>query len=717
MMNLEQEFTVVDIGPLETLLQPRSVAIVGAGDNPLRVNGRSLMFMLRHRSKARLLPVNPARDEVQGIPCYRRIADLPETPDVALVIVNKDLVVDTIDELGRIGCPFAIVTSVGYGETGPAGLRDQENLIKQAHQYGMRLMGPNCMGIVNLAGPIIMSWCAALEREPGDLLAGDVALISQSGACLGSIWDMAMGHGLGYSSLVSTGNEADLELSDFVEYFAQDPQTRVITAFIEALRNPRKFLNAVELAHTRNKPVVVYKVGLTEEGSRAAASHTGAVTGSDSTFHAMCHAYGIVRVNSLDALATTAMALRSLPPAKGKRLGVFSCSGGASGLIVDQMPSRGLSLAPVSEDFEKTLTSLLGWAPPHNPLDIAKGPLKSLDIMTQAMERFAREESFDQIVILMTMVYFQKVAPTLMLAGLKDNREKPVLGCWIGDKIAAVPRKELIEGGVPAFRDVESCLDAAEALAFLGRFRRKREKGLKAQDPPPHARQRALAIIAECGRCLDEASSKRIIALYGLPIPSGKVAWTAEQAKRAAEELGFPLVAKGLSPDVFDKKEADAVRLSIGNMHDLEKAFEQVEGAVRTNGGASSFRGVLLERMLPEPIAEVIIGSISDEPGFHNIFLGLGGVWVEILKDLSTRLAPLVQDDAEEMLEEFRARKIFEGFRGKPPADKKSLVSALLSLSALVWDLRDQIKEIVVNPVLVYPAGTVAVDALIRLND
>jgi acetyltransferase len=674
------------------------------------------MFMLRHLSKARLLPVNPARDEVQGIPCYRSIADLPETPDVALVLVNKSLVVDTIDELGRLGCPFAIVTSVGYGEIGAAGLGDQENLIKQAHQYGMRLMGPNCMGFVNLAGPIVMSWCATLEREPGDLLAGDVALISQSGACLGSIWDMAMGHGLGYSSLVSTGNEADLELSDFVEYFAQDPKTRVITAFIEALRNPRRFLNAVELAHTRNKPVVVYKVGLTEAGSRAAAYHTGAVTGSDSTFHAMCHAYGIVRVNSLDALATTAMALGSQPPARGTRLGVFSCSGGASGLIADQMPSRGLSVAPASEDLEKTMTSLLGWPPPHNPLDIAKGPLKSLDVMTQAMERFAREESFDQIVILMTMVYFQKVAPALMLAGLKDNREKPVLGCWIGDKIAAVPRKELIEGGVPAFRDVESCLDAAEALAFLGKFRRKREKGLKTQDPPPRAREKALAIMAECGRYLDAGSSKRIIALYGLPIPSGKVALTAEQAKRAAEELGFPLVAKGLSPDVLHNTETGAVRLNIGNMHDLEDAFEHVAGAVRTNGGASSLRGVLLERMLPEPIAEVTIGSISDEPGFHKIILGLGGAWVEIFNDVSTRLAPLVQDDAEEMLEEFRARKIFEGFRGKPPADKKSLVSALLSLSALVWDLRDQIREIDVNPVLVYPEGVVAVDALVRLN-
>jgi len=702
--------------PLEKLLNPKSIAIIGAGDNPLRINGRTLMFMLRHRSGAKLLPVNPNRDEVQGIPCYRRIQDLPETPDVGMVIVNKALVSEAIEELGKKGCPFAIVTSAGYGETGAEGLKDQEDLVKQARKYGMRLMGPNCMGLINLQGPIILSWCATLEREPGDLLSGDVGLVCQSGALLGSIWDMAMGHGLGYSSLLSTGNEADLEASDFVEYFALDEKTRVITAFIEGLRNPQKFLEAVELAHKQQKPVIVYKIGRTTEASRAAASHTGALTGSDSTFDAMCQAHGIIRVDNLNALATTAMVLRSQPPAKGTRLGIFSCSGGAAGLICDQLPSRGLSLAPVSQDLEQYLTTLLGWGSPHNPLDIGKGPLKSLEVITQAMERYIMEESFDQMIILMTMLYFIKVAPGLMLAGLKDKHGKPVMGCWIGDKIAAIPRQELLQGGIPAFRDVESCLDAAKALAFLGRFQRKRAKGLKPKDPPSGARKEAMAIIEKCGRRLDEASSKKILSLYGLPVPPGEVVKTLEEAKTVGKRIGFPLVAKGLSPDVLHKTEAGAVRLGISNSKELTAAFKQVSEGVRAHGGANSFRGVLLEKMQPEPVAEIISGSVSDAFGFHTILFGLGGIWVEALKDTTVRLVPLLPDDAEEMISEIRSHKILEGFRGKPPADKKAILEVLMLLSTLVWDLKDQIKEIDLNPVLVYSQGAVAVDALIELN-
>ena len=201
-------------------------------------------------------------------------------------------------------------------------------------------------------------------------------------------------------------------------------------------------------------------------------------------------------------------------------------------MISDQVPSKGLTLGTMSQDSEQYLTNLLGWAPPHNPLDIAKGPLKSLQVMTQAMERFAKEEGFDQIIILMTMMYFQKVAPGLMLAGLKDKIEKPVMGCWIGDKIAAIPRNELLQGGIPAFRDAESCLDAAKALAFLGRFQRKRAQGLKPQDPPPGARKKAMTLIEKCGRRLDEASSKKILSLYGLPVPQGKVVNTLEEAKK-----------------------------------------------------------------------------------------------------------------------------------------------------------------------------------------
>ena len=698
---------------LQRLFYPRAVTIVGAGDNPLSVNGRSLMFMLRHQSTARIYPVNPNRDSVQGIPCYRRIADLPEVPDVAVIVVGKALVLSALEELGILGCPFAIVNTSGYAETGTQGAKDQDDLIRIASRYGMRLMGPNCLGLINLLSPIILSWCATLEREPGDLLRGDVAMISQSGAMLGSIWDRAMGLGLGYCHLLSSGNEADLRMADFMDYFAQDEHTRVVTGFVEALRDPEKFLSAVDRAHSNGKAVVLYKVGRTAAGKRAAVSHTGSLTGSDETFDAICRAHGIVRVDTLDALMTTAMALRAQPPARGGRLGIFCCSGGAAGLMADQMRGKGLSVAPVGREFERDMTEITNFQPPHNPLDIIKGPLKSYDVIREAMRRFAREENFDQIIILMTTMYLQKVAPKLMLEGLRDRPEKPVLACWLGDKVVEKPSREMRDGGVVTYHDVDSCLDAARALTVVGRHRLRLAKALQYAEPPRDARKHALEIMERCERRLDEASSKAILSLYGFSIPRGRVVGTFNEARDIANQLGFPVVVKGMSPELLHKTEAKVIYTGIGNEKALAKAFDRVSRIIASTANP---RGVLIEEMLPEPVAELILGCAFEEPCFQKIIFGLGGIWVEALEDVSVRLAPIVREDAEEMISEIRGKKILEGMRGKPPADKEAMVSALIALSTLMMDLHDQIREIDVNPLMVFQKGAVAADAILTLK-
>ncbi len=698
---------------LQRLFDPQRVAIVGAGDNPLLINGRSLMFMLRHKSTARIYPVNPNRDTVQGIPCYRRIADLPDVPDVAVIVVGKKFVPSALEELGQRGCSFAIVNTSGYAETGREGLADQEELLDISRRYGMRLLGPNCLGLINLLSPVILSWCATLEREPGDLLPGDVALISQSGAMLGSIWDRAMGWGLGYSYLLSSGNEADLGMADFMEFFAQDKNTKVITGFVEALRDPEKFLHGVDQAHANGKSVVLYKVGRTEGGKRAAVSHTGSLTGSDETFDALCRAHGIVRVDRLDALITTALALRALPPARGGRLGIFCCSGGAAGMAADQMRGTGLSIAPVSPAFERDMTEITNFRPPHNPLDIIKGPLKSFDVLTEAMRRFVREETFDQVIILMTTMYLQKIAPALMLEGLKDGPGKPVLACWLGDKVVRKPSEEMRDGGVITYHDVESCLEAARALAVVGQHRRRLSTALSYREPPKDAKRRALKIIDQCGRRLDEASSKAILSLYGLAVPRGKLVRHLDEALETARGLGFPVVAKGISPEVLHKTEAKAVRLGIDSERDLTRAFDEVKQAVESKG---TLRGVLIEEMLPEPVAEVIVGCSFDAPSFHKVLFGLGGIWVEAMRDISVRIAPISEEDADEMISEIRGTKILDGLRGKPSTDKKALVSALVSLSALITDLHEELGEIDVNPLMVYEKGAVAADALLTVR-
>lgn len=694
---------------LDKLFNPDRVAIIGAGDNPLLINGRSLMFMLRHGSKPSLYPVNPGKAVVQNIPCYGRIDDLPEVPDVAVVVVGRALVPKTLEDLGKRGCPYAIINTSGYAESGEAGRSEQEKLLSIARNYGIRLMGPNCLGLVNLLSPVILSWCQTLEREPGELLPGKVAMITQSGGVLGSIWDRAIGMGLGYSYLVSTGNEADLGLADFMEYLVEDENTNVITVFLEALRDPRRFVQSVDRAHRQNKAVVVCKVGRTVEGRRTAASHTGSLTGSDEMFDAICRKHGIVRVESLEALNTAAMALSREPAAAGGRLGIFCCSGGAAGVMADQTLSTGLSVPPAGRDLDRDITALTNLSPPHNPLDILKGPLKPVEVMADAMRRFANDDGFDQIIILMTTMYLRRVAPKLMLEGLK-GRNKPVLACWLGDKAVKQPTEDLRNGGIITFQDMGSCVEAARALAVLGRHRSQLAGMLEPQAAPVGAREKALEIINRNKGKLDEALSKEILALYGIPVPRGKFVSRIEETLEAANEIGFPVCLKGVSHQIKHKTEAGTLVLNIKDESELKTARRRIAAAVRPG---ELLRGFLVEEMLPEPAAEVIIGSAPDETGFRKIIFGLGGIWVEALRDISLRIAPIVSEDAEEMLDEIRGKKLLEGFRGKPASDRHSIVQTLLKFSALSIDLDDVIGEAEINPLMVFEKGAVAADALI----
>jgi len=381
--------------------------------------------------------------------------------------------------------------------------------------------------------------------------------------------------------------------------------------------------------------------------------------------------------------------------------------------MADQMRGKGLSVAPVGREFERDMTEITNFQPPHNPLDIIKGPLKSYDVIREAMRRFAREENFDQIIILMTTMYLQKVAPKLMLEGLRDRPEKPVLACWLGDKVVKKPSTEMREGGIVTYHDVDSCLDAARALAVVGRHRMRLAKALRYAEPPREARKHALAIMKRCERRLDEASSKAILSLYGFSIPRGKVVGTFDVAREIANQLGFPVVVKGMSPELIHKTEAGVIHTGIGNEKELEEAFDRVSRIIASTANP---RGVLIEEMLPEPVAELILGCAFEEPCFRKIIFGLGGIWVEALADVSVRLAPIVREDAEDMISEIRGKKILEGMRGKPPADKEAMVSALIALSTLMMDLHDQIREIDVNPLMVFQKGAVAADAILTLK-
>jgi acetyltransferase len=675
------------------------------------------MFMLRHGSNPKIYPVNPKRDTVQGIPCYRSVSSLPEAPDVGMVIVSKKLVPGVLKDLGEIGCSFAIITGSGYAETGSKGRQEQDELLEISSKYGIRLMGPNCLGLVSLHGPAILSWCATLERERNELLQGDVGMISQSGALLGSIWDLAIGRQLHFSHLLSTGNEADLDISDYISYFAADNRTKVITCFIEGLRKPEAFLHSITECHQNNKPVIVYKVGRTTESARAAESHTGALTGSDDTFDAICRKYGIIRMDTLDGLISAALALRTMPPPKGDRIGVFSCSGGAAGLISDRLGTFRLRMAEVDDSFENAMTNILGWGPPHNPADIAKGPLKSFDIIADAINRFYLEDKFDMVIILMTMMYFQKVAPDLMLKGLPNKLNKPVLACWIGDKVAVEPAEKMRKGGVPTFHDVESLLNAADALCNWGRYLHRTTKTELLTSPDQGSRDEASVLLRHCAGKPNEWISKQIISQYGIPVPQGRIVSSVKEAQDLAENIGYPVVVKGLSPTILHKTESGLVCANLMNKDMLEQATKKIDDIFSTKLPNHVFQGFLVEKQLPPPIAETFIGCVYDNIGFHKLLFGVGGIFIEVLKDTSTRLVPVSIDDAVEMISEIKALPILTGARGSSQADIEALANVISSVSRLVSDFKDEIIELDINPLFAYSGSVMAVDALIRLKE
>lgn len=702
--------------PLHKLFNPEHIAVIGAGDDLTTVNGRSLMLMLRHCTKAKLYPVNPKRDQVQGMTCYKQIADIPVVPDVAVLVIAQRLVAETLTALGEKGCAFAVVTASGYAESGEAGRKEQQQIEQIAHRYGMHLVGPNCVGLVNLNGPMVMSWVSTLTRPQGDLLYGDVALVSQSGAMLSSLWDRAIDFGLGYSKVISSGNEADLGLAEYLDYLALDPETKVISAYIEGIKNPERLVRSLELLREKGKTLVAFKVGQTEEASRAAASHTGSLTGSKDTFDALCRAYGVVQVQNLDDLLSVPFALRAMPPAKGPRLGVFSSSGGAGGVIADKAGGKGLVLAKPGQELERDLAEIVKFPPPHNPLDFVKAPLKSLDVITRALARFLADESVDIMIVFVNVIYFQEMGADYILAGLPEKREKPVLACWMGGSLAREATRKMNQGGIPTYNDLESCLEAARALYEVGCHQKRHERRTLSQASPEGARSKALAIIEECGGRLDEASSKDILKLYGISCPPGRLCRSLDQACAAAEAIGgYPLVAKGVTPDILHKTEAGLVHLNIRDAASLKQAWADIENKIKASGAEAHFRGVLIEKMAPSPLLEVIVGAVYDAP-FHKIMFGLGGIWVEALKDTSTRLAPLNADDAEEMLSEIKAAKLLRGLRGKTAADRENLIRTLLAVSCMVSDLSDRIAEVDLNPLMAYPRGICAVDALITIK-
>ena len=705
--SIDQEMRAIHL-----MLNPSSIAVVGATPR-LQYGGRFLQAALRASERVKVYPVNPRYEELMGVKCYPTLKDLPESPDLVGVIVPYDRVMGVLEECANVEAGSAIVISAGFAERGTEERGGLQRQIRDfARQSGVRVCGPNCLGVVNLRSDI---WATSSSLE-AQAMTGPIALVSQSGAsAFGPFLSRALDRGIGYSYVISTGNEADLGATDFIRYLLDDPGTRVIACFIEGFNDGRKFMEVARLARERGKPIVMIKVGRSAPGSRAARSHTAALTGSDSVHDAVFKQFGVIRVEDFDGLLEVAQLLACSPPPEAQGVSIVSHSGGVSSLVADKCGQIGLQLPDLREETRGELSEILqgfGWA--ANPADVTV---------------HANSESFPRILDL--MINEPEVGVLVVASGMGDRQaqqvvelrrriHKPVAFLWTGSQSATAGLKPLKETNIPVFYQVEGLAQGLRAL--LDYHRRSGPGGIQAT-PVPGAmslsQREAVGRLSSLGRqALTEHEAKRLLSCWEIPVTRERQASTWNEAVQAAREIGYPVVLKVESADVSHKTEAGLVRVDIRNEDELHDAYDVITSSARTLLPGAHTIGTLVQEMV-EGATEVIVG-ISQDAQFGPVLLfGMGGIFAEAYGDVALRVCPIAKGDALEMVQEVRvATRILQGTRGRPPADVDGLVDVLVRASAMSIQLQDVLMEVDINPLAVLPKGqgVKALDALVVLG-
>jgi acyl-CoA synthetase (NDP forming) len=662
---------------IDSLFRPRSVAIVGASSDPSKTAGRPLRYLRKHGFAGALYPVNPNVAEIDGVRCYPRIADLPHAPDAAIVLVGADGAEQAVRDLAAIGTRAAVVLAGGYAEVGAQGMSRQRALRTAAGT--MRLLGPNTVGLVNLVDRVTLAATSALEID--GLAPGRIALASQSGGMMGAVLSRAAYRGIALSRLAATGNEADLEIADFIEWFVDDPESDVIALYLEGLRDVGRFRAAAERAAGANKPLVIFKVGRSEAGARSTQSHTGALAGEDRLYDGLFAQVGAIRVATFSDLAEVAMALSARPRAMGKRLAVLTTTGGAGTLLADACGLEGFSCPPPGAATATKLAGLLsneGFTATVNPIDLTLAGVRP-EVLSGAIDALMADPAFDALA---TVVGSSGLAqPDLVAApaiAAMDRASKPLLA-YVSPAAPEIVRR-LNAGGVPAFDRPEGL---AAALSALGRR------------PPKTERRIVAPITSDLSGRLNEWDSTQLFAGHGIPAVRGAFARSPEEVGRRAAEYGPQVVVKLVSRALAHKSDVGAVRVGV--------PVAEVAAVCRAMG-SRPHEGFLVQEQIADGI-ELILGFVRDPQLGSAIVLGGGGIAAEVRPDIVFRLLPISRIDAAAMVDALAVRPMLDGWRGRPAADVPALIDAVLAFADLCGGLGARLREAEINPLFVRPLG------------
>ena len=690
------------LASIHKMLNPRSIAVVGATER-MQYGGRFLRAAMQSAERGvRVYPVNPRYGELMGMKCYASVSDLPEAPDVVGVIVPHHRVIPVLRESGERGAGSAIVISAGFSERGVSERRElQAELGEVARATGVRISGPNCLGLANVKDDI---WACSSSRLDGvRLKSGGVGLVCQSGAsAFGPFLSRAAERGIGYSYIVSTGNEADLDAPDFARYLLDDDDTRAIAMFIEGFRDARKFLEVARLAAERGKPIAAVKIGRSALGTRAARSHTAALTGADEIYDAAFAQYGVVRVHDWDRLLETAQLLADFPAPKERGAALVSHSGGVCSLTADNLGAAGIDLPPLSDAAREGIDAILegfGWA--ANPADVTGHAAR--ETLVPIMERMIAEPRVGAMVVASS----GSEAQARRVIDVRDRAGKPVIflqtGAEMGDSAGLDALKD---AGVPVFGSPENLAAALRDFHAYHDWRERRAAGGFAKPAPMTAAQRAAldALRSAEGAALSEYDAKRLIAAWGIPSANGGAARSANEAARLAKRLGFPVAVKANSPDILHKTDAGAVALGVQDESAVRDAYRAVIAAAREYDPSARVDGALVEEMVAGGV-ETIVGIVYDAQLGPVILYGMGGVFAEVMRDVALRVCPVDESEAREMIAAVRGSRLLAGFRGAPPADADALAKTIAAASQMALRLEGAIDELEINPLAVFPEG------------
>jgi acyl-CoA synthetase (NDP forming) len=709
---------------LAHFLNPQSVAIIGVSPNPSFINA-ILNNLLRWQYDKPIYPVNPNYRDIAGLQTYPRISDVPEAVDLAVVSVPSRMMPDILQQCEAKGVNALNILTSGFEEiTGPEGVRRHRLLTDFVQRTGVRIVGPNCFG--NLSVP---------HNYPGmagsypTMPTGKLSLAFQSGGLAINVVQACVDRRIGMAHAVSSGNETDLELADCLAFFADDEYTQVIGCFVEQFRNPDKFLAAADICAAARKPIVLLKVGRSEAGQRAAQAHTGALVGSDTIIDAVLKKYGVLRVHSLDEMLETLCIMHARPLPKGSGFGAIAFSGGTVGVMSDLAADYGLHFPPIHEAGAQQIRDVLyEYGTVSNPIDLTGQAVYDPPVQCAAFEAMGTDPNIHIILIASGgTTCLDKQSPTgkVIAETMQKYPEKLFIRTSqmygvLRDKAFGAP--DPVEpasdlNGVPFLQGLENTLRAANALVRYAEFQHQQEtrKRRDAGRGEASRRTQALEIVrAAQGQALTEMAGKQLLALYGIPVTQERLVTSAAEAARAAQEIGFPVAMKIVSPQIPHKTEAGGVVLNVAQADHVRAAFERIMHDARQYNAQAQLQGVLVQEMV-QGGRETIIGMTTDPQFGPGIVFGLGGMFVAVLHDTVLRVPPLDADEAHGMIDGLKGAAMLNGVRGQKPVDRSAIVEVLLKFSQMCLDLRGIVQEIDINPLLVLEVGqgAKAVDCLV----